>query len=128
MSILKLTDNSLLTRSEVAEALLKWDAIEFETEAASQGMCATALRSFAQWDQHPQAKALTGTPPVSLTKIGDAPKRRVTGSPSRPLDGIRVLDLSRVLAGPVAGRALAGYGIACLSAPMLTRHMYSAWS
>lgn len=128
MSILNLTDDSLLTRGEVAEALLRWDTVEFETEAASKGMCATALRSFAQWDQHPQAKALAGTPPVSLAKIGDAPKRRVTGNPSRPLDGMRVLDLSRVLAGPVAGRALAGYSIACPSAPMLTRHTYSAWS
>jgi hypothetical protein len=71
-------------------------------------MCATALRSFAEWDQHPQAKALKGTPPVQLVKVGDAHKRQITGTPSRPLDGIRVLDLSRVLAGPVAGRTLAG--------------------
>ncbi|KAF9468741.1 CoA-transferase family III domain-containing protein [Collybia nuda] len=73
-------------------------------------MCATAMRSFAQWDHHPQAKALVRTPPVSLIRIGDAPKRLPTEDPSRPLDDIRVLDLSRVLAGPVAGRTLAAYG------------------
>lgn len=72
-------------------------------------MCATALRSFVEWDQHPQAKALAHTPPVTLIKIGDAPKREIAGTFSRPLDGIRVLDLSRVLAGPVAGRTLAGW-------------------
>lgn len=108
LSILNLTDDALLTNGKVAEALLKWDAVDFETEAASRGMCATALRTFSQWDEHPQAKALAGTAPVTLVKIGDAPKRQVQGNPLRPLEGIRVLDLSRVLAGPVAGRALAG--------------------
>ncbi len=72
-------------------------------------MCATAYRSFDEWNAHPQAEALRGLPPVTLTKIGEAPKRRPTGG-ARPLDGIRVLDLSRVIAGPVAGRALAAHG------------------
>jgi hypothetical protein len=87
---------------------MKWNAVDFETEAASKGMCATAMRSFDEWDQHPQATALRDTPPVMLVKIGDAPKRQNTGTPTCPLDGIRVLDLSRVLAGPVGGRVLAG--------------------
>jgi CoA-transferase family III len=108
LSILDLLDDHPPTRADVSEALMTWDAIDFETEAASKGMCATALRSFDEWDRHPQARALEGTPPVTLVKIGDAPKRQITRTPTRPLDGIRVLDLSRVLAGPVGGRALAG--------------------
>ncbi|KAF8073472.1 CoA-transferase family III domain-containing protein [Lyophyllum atratum] len=121
LSILNIPDSPALTREDVSKALLNWDAIDFETEAASKGMCATALRSFEEWDAHPHAKALLGTPPVTLVKIGDAPKRQIAQDVSRPLEGIRVLDLSRVLAGPIAGRTLAAQGadVLLVSSPKL---------
>ena len=86
----------------------QWNSVDFETKAASIGMCATAFRSFGEWDCHEHARLLSGVPPVTIHKIGEAPRRKLTASASRPLDGIRVLDLSRVLAGPIAGRTLAG--------------------
>ncbi|KAJ7465282.1 CoA-transferase family III domain-containing protein [Mycena latifolia] len=110
LSILDVPDSPETSRAMVQSALENWNAVEFETEAASRGMCATALRPFADWNMHPQAKALEEVSPVQIIKFGDGPKREISGAFTRPLDGIRVLDLSRVLAGPVAGRTLAAHG------------------
>ncbi|KAF9265396.1 CoA-transferase family III [Marasmius fiardii PR-910] len=111
LDILKIEDTPEVTRDQVQEALLKWTALDFENAAQAKHMCAFAMRSFEEWDFTPQAKALLDTPPLSIRKITDAPKR-VTSDTSlkHPLEGINVLDLSRVLAGPVAGRTLAAHG------------------
>ena len=107
--ILKLL-NCANTREDVAAALRRRKAEEFETAAWKAGMCVSAYRSFAQWDAHPHAQALSGIPPVRLERLRDAPPLPFTPNPTRPLEGVKVLDLTRVIAGPVAGRTLAAHG------------------
>src|SRR5436853_3023154 len=78
------------------------------------------IRSHEEWSDLPHAKAVATLPTISIEKIGEAaPKPWPKGD--RPLAGLRVLDLSRVIAGPVAGRALAVHGadVMLISSPDL---------
>ena len=96
-------------RDDVQAALMKWQAEAFETAAYAAGGVVAMMRSHEEWSATPQAKALAQLPLISFEKIGEAaPKPWPKGD--RPLAGIRVLDLSRVIAGPVAGRTLAAHG------------------
>jgi crotonobetainyl-CoA:carnitine CoA-transferase CaiB-like acyl-CoA transferase len=96
-------------REDVQAALMQWDAEAFETAAYAAGGVVAMMRSHAEWSATPHAKALAELPLIGIEKIGDAaPKPWPNGE--RPLAGIRVLDLSRVIAGPIAGRTLAAHG------------------
>jgi crotonobetainyl-CoA:carnitine CoA-transferase CaiB-like acyl-CoA transferase len=96
-------------RDEVQAALMAWDAEAFETVAYAAGGVVAMMRSHEEWSALPQAKALADLPLVSIEKIGEAAPRPWPAG-DRPLSGLRVLDLSRVIAGPVAGRTLAVHG------------------
>ncbi|NVN87093.1 MAG: CoA transferase [Rhodopseudomonas sp.] len=96
-------------RDAVQAALRQWDGEAFETAAYAEGGVVALMRSYEQWRALPQAAALAALPLVEIEKIGEAdPKPWPAGE--RPLSGLRVLDLSRVIAGPVAGRTLAAHG------------------
>jgi crotonobetainyl-CoA:carnitine CoA-transferase CaiB-like acyl-CoA transferase len=101
--------NCKAERDAVQAALMQWDGETFETAAYAQGCVVALMRSHDEWSATPHARALAELPLISIEKIGDAaPKPWSQGD--RPLSGVRVLDLSRVIAGPVAGRTLAVHG------------------
>jgi crotonobetainyl-CoA:carnitine CoA-transferase CaiB-like acyl-CoA transferase len=96
-------------RGAVQRALDGWQAEALETATAEAGLVVTACRSFAEWDRHPQGRAVAKLPLFSIEKIGDAPPLKLSAA-DRPLAGLRVLDLTRIIAGPVCGRTLAVHG------------------
>ncbi|WP_375413821.1 CoA transferase [uncultured Bradyrhizobium sp.] len=107
-------------RDEVQAALLRWDGEAFETAAYARGGVVAMMRSHDEWSALPHAQALAELPPICIEKIGEAEPRPWPPG-DRPLAGVRVLDLSRVIAGPVAGRTLAVHGadVMLISSPTL---------
>ncbi len=97
-------------RDAVASAVSAWTSTDLETAIVEAGGCAAEMRDLQAWSDHPQGRAVAGEPLVNWQSYdGEGPTFR-TQSRERPLAGFKVLDLTRVLAGPVGGRFLAAYG------------------
>ncbi|HXQ17414.1 MAG TPA: CoA transferase [Caulobacteraceae bacterium] len=106
---------------EVKAACRARTALEIEDAVAAERGCAGMVRTPEEWDASEQGRQLASHPPVEVIKIGDSPPEPMPEGGDMPLAGVRVLDMTRVLAGPTCARTLAQYGadVLYLASPKL---------
>jgi hypothetical protein len=97
-------------RTAMASKVAQWSKSDLEQAVVNAGGCAAEMRTWDQWQAHPQGQAVNAEPLVQFASSNSQSGKPWHGSVAQPLAAIKVLDLTRVLAGPVASRFLAGLG------------------
>jgi crotonobetainyl-CoA:carnitine CoA-transferase CaiB-like acyl-CoA transferase len=99
-------------RARIAAAVANWTTLDLETAAIRARLAVAGLRSYGEWDSLPQSSAISDLP-VNIRKIADGPPSRskhLKPGGRKCLQGLRVVEIDRVIAAPVAGRTLAAHG------------------
>jgi crotonobetainyl-CoA:carnitine CoA-transferase CaiB-like acyl-CoA transferase len=93
----------------VKQAVGEWEADALEEAIAAVDGCGGRVRTPEEWLAHPQGRYLAARPVVEITKVAEGPPMPLRDG-DRPVSGVRVLDFTRILAGPIGGRTLAEHG------------------
>lgn len=98
-------------KERIAEAAKHWDAFALEDAICAAGGACAVIRSAEEWATSAPGRHAAGRSVIRIERCGDAPARPMPlGDLRRPLNGLRVLDNTHVIAGPVAARLLAAFG------------------
>ena len=107
-------------KASFAREVAMWDAEDLEEALTKAGLPVCRAFTREEWLAHPQGRMIAQMPPIEIVKIADGDPVPFGDSGSSPLDGVRVLDFTHVLAGPRSARTLAEYGAEVL-------HISSPW-
>ena len=101
-------------RDQVGARVASMQGLDLENAIADAGLCGAMVRSAEEWDASSAGQQLASRPVIDIVQLDDSPPRPLPGGAARPLSGVNVLDLTRVLAGPTCARTLASYGASVL--------------
>lgn len=113
------------TQRAVEAAVMQWDANDLERAIREESGAIGIVRTAKEWLEHPVGIRLAKKPVVEVEKIGESAPIPIPKSGKKPLSGIRVLDCTHVVGGPVTARTLAEFGadVLHLSKPNYPDHM-----
>lgn len=113
------------TQRAVEAAIMQWDGEALELAIREESGAIGMVRSANEWLAHPVGRRLAAKPVIEVEKIGESDPIPLPAGCTKPLEGVKVLDCTHVIGGPITGRTLAEFGadVLHLSRPNYPDHM-----